>query len=168
MIRESSKELGADFYELFTAIIVNRTYDDIMKKEKLANTKTRLGQQTNVEDRDALKTYAVYYHKDIVHILDVIKRELLLVLKTNNYLKSIDSRLGNPNNSFNVINKVTWKVFKRELGSQVTYSTYYREAFRYYWLRFLLGLYRFKIRFMQMFGYKASAEELEDFEIESH
>jgi hypothetical protein len=43
MIRESSKELGADFYELFTAIIVNRTYDDIMKKEKLANTKTRLG-----------------------------------------------------------------------------------------------------------------------------
>ena len=75
MIRESSKELGADFYELFTAIIVNRTYDDIMKKEKLANTKTRLGQQTNVEERDALKTYAVYYHKDIVHILDVIKRE---------------------------------------------------------------------------------------------
>jgi len=35
MIRESSKELGADFYELFAAIIVNRTYDDIMKKEKL-------------------------------------------------------------------------------------------------------------------------------------
>lgn len=168
MIRESSKELGADFYELFTAIIVNRTYDDIMKKEKLANTKTRLGQQNNVEDRDALKQYAVYYHKDIVHILDVIKRELLLVLKTNNYLKSIDSRLGNPNNSFNVINKVTWKVFKKELGSQVSYSVYYREAARYYWLRFLLGLYRFKIRFMQIFGYKASAEELEDFEIESH
>ena len=168
MIRESSKELGADFYELFAAIIVNRTYDDIMKKEQLVNTKSRLGQQTKEEDRSAIKQYALYYHKDIVHILDVIKRELLLVLKTNNYLKSIDSRLGNPNNSFNVINDVTWKVFKKDLRSQVTSKVYWREAFRYYWLHFLLGLYRFKIRFMQMFGYKASPEELEDFEIESH
>jgi hypothetical protein len=83
-----------------------------------------------------------------VHILDVIKRELLLVLKTNNYLKSIDSRLGNPNNSFNVINDVTWKVFSRELRSQVTRPVYWREAFRYYWLHFLLTMYRLKIRFM--------------------
>lgn len=34
MIKESSRELGADFYELFTAIIVNRTFDDVMNKEK--------------------------------------------------------------------------------------------------------------------------------------
>jgi aarF domain-containing kinase len=34
MIRESSKELGADFYELFTAMIVNRTYADVMNTEK--------------------------------------------------------------------------------------------------------------------------------------
>lgn len=34
MIKEASKELGADFYELFTAIIVNRTFDDVMNKEK--------------------------------------------------------------------------------------------------------------------------------------
>ena len=43
MIRESSKALGADFYELFAAIIVNRTYDDIMKKDQHVNTKSRLG-----------------------------------------------------------------------------------------------------------------------------
>jgi aarF domain-containing kinase len=115
MIRESSKELGADFYELFAAIIVNRTYDDIMKKEKHVQTNSRLGQQTNTDDQQAIKQYALYYHKDIVHILDVIKRELLLVLKTNNYLKSIDARLGNPNNSFMVINEVTWRVFSKEL-----------------------------------------------------
>jgi hypothetical protein len=42
MIRDASKELGADFYELFTAIIVNRTYDDVMNKENLNKTKTRL------------------------------------------------------------------------------------------------------------------------------
>lgn len=148
MIRESSKELGADFYELFAAIIVNRTYDDIMKKDKLANTKTRLGQATNVEEKDALKQYAVYYHKDIVNILDVIKRELLLVLKTNNYLKSIDARLGNPNNSYTVINDVTWHVYSHELRSRVTRWIFYREACRYYWLKLLLMLNRCKIRMM--------------------
>jgi hypothetical protein len=43
MIKESSRELGADFYELFTAIIVNRTYDDVMNKQKSVKTKQRLG-----------------------------------------------------------------------------------------------------------------------------
>jgi len=43
MIKSASKELGADFYELFTAIIVNRTYDDIMDKGKSTKTKSRLG-----------------------------------------------------------------------------------------------------------------------------
>lgn len=103
MIKEASKELGADFYELFTAIIVNRTYDDVMNKEKAIQTKSRLGSLKTTEEKDAIKEYALYYHKDIVSILDVIKRELLLVLKTNNYLRAIDSRLGNPNNSFNII-----------------------------------------------------------------
>jgi hypothetical protein len=51
------------------------------------------------------------YHKDIVAILGEIRRELLLVLKTNNYLRAIDRRLGNPNNTFNVINEVTWSVY---------------------------------------------------------
>jgi hypothetical protein len=43
MIKESSRELGADFYELFTAMIVNRTFDDVMAKDKTVNTKSRLG-----------------------------------------------------------------------------------------------------------------------------
>ena len=52
------------------------------------------------EERLALRKYAIYYHKEITEILDVMKRELLLVLKTNNYLRAIDKRLGNPYNSF--------------------------------------------------------------------
>jgi hypothetical protein len=81
-------------------------------------------------------------------------------LKTNNYLKSIDARLGNPNNSYMVINNVTWKVFSKELRSHVTSPVYWREAFRYYWLKFLLAIYRYGIMIKQAFGYKASPEEL--------
>lgn len=39
-------------------------------------------------------------------------------------------------------------------------SAYYREAFRYYWLRFMLTMYWFKIVFLRAFGVKASDEEL--------
>merc|ERR1712151_1060312 len=33
MIRESSHALGSDFHQLFTAMLVNRKYEDVMDKE---------------------------------------------------------------------------------------------------------------------------------------
>ena len=38
------------------------------------------------------------------------------MLKTNNYLKAIDKRLGNPINTYNVINNVTWDVYRNEIS----------------------------------------------------
>ena len=139
MIREASKELGADFYELFAAMVVNRTFDDIMDKENKMKTKSRLG---NIQSEDkkkahALKQYALVYHKDIVDTLDKIRRELLLILKTNNYLRAIDRRLGNPNNTFNTINNITWEVYSREMAHH-NRLLYIKEFFKYYWLKFLL------------------------------
>lgn len=37
--------MGADFYELFTAMIVNRKYEDVMDKENAYKTKARLGER---------------------------------------------------------------------------------------------------------------------------
>ena len=88
----------------------------------------------------------------------------MLVLKTNNYLRAIDKRLGNPTNSFYVINDVTWRVFKSEV--KVGRWLYLKEGFRYYWLKFWLTMYRVKLIFMHMFGIKASDEELEDFDVD--
>ena len=78
--------------------------------------KARLGDKNDTKTQADLQEYALYYHKDIVSILDMIKRELLLVMKTNNYLRAIDRRLGNPNNTFNVINNVTWGVYQKEIS----------------------------------------------------
>lgn len=115
-IKQASKELGADFFELFTSMIVNRKYEDVMDQEKTYQMKTRLGEKQDKKSQEELKEYALYYHKDIVEILDMIKRELLLILKTNNYLRAIDKRLGNPNNTYNIINNTTWRVFNREIA----------------------------------------------------
>ena len=75
-----------------------------MDQSKKSKLKARLGDRNDSKSQSELREFAMEYHKDIVGILGEMKRELLLVLKTNNYLKAIDRRLGNPNNNFNVIN----------------------------------------------------------------
>lgn len=161
MIKEASKEMGADFYELFTAIIVNRKFDDVMNKDNTLKTKARLGQVKTDSEKAEIKLYALQYHKDIVSILDEIKRELLLLLKTNNYLRAIDKRLGNPHNQFQAINDISWEVYSREMKESK--KVYLRELLKYYFLKFLLFLYKLKVRILHLFGIKATKEELEDF-----
>lgn len=113
-----------------------------------------------------MQEYALYYHKDIVSILDMIKRELLLVMKTNNYLRAIDRRLGNPNNTFNVVNNVTWSVYQKEICSKMSTWSYIRETFRYYFVKVALYSIYFGVRCRLMLGLQVDQEELEDFDLD--
>ena len=108
----------------------------------------------------------MFYHQEIVEILDGIKRELLLVLKTNNYLRAIDKRLGNPTNTFNTINEITWDVFSREVSEDMSYWSYIREMFRYYLLKSGLFLAYVGVRARTALGLKVDTEELQDFELD--
>jgi len=139
MIKEASLDLDCNFHQLFAAMIVDRPYDHIMDKKDGLRMKKRLGTRDSQEAREETRDYAMYYHREIVEILDGMKRELLLVLKTNNYLKAIDKRLGNPNNTFIGLNDITWQVFNKEIHSEVSYYDYYKELFRYYKIK--LGLF---------------------------
>lgn len=49
MIKIASHELGADFYQLFTAMIVNRKYDDVMEKSNKQKMKARLGDKNDTK-----------------------------------------------------------------------------------------------------------------------
>lgn len=40
------------------------------------------------------------YHKEITHVLSDVRREMLLLLKINEFLRSIDRKIGNPYNTF--------------------------------------------------------------------
>jgi len=97
-------------------MIVNRKFEDIMDESKKSQMKTRLGDRDTADAQKELQEYALFYHEEIVEILDMIKRELLLVLKTNNYLRAIDRRLGNPTNTFTTINNITWDVYWKEIS----------------------------------------------------
>ena len=96
----------------------------------------------------------------------MIKRELLLVLKTNNYLRAIDKRLGNPINTYNVINEVTWDVFKSEIRKDISFWTFFREASRYFVLKMGLLMWYVHIRIRAAFGLKVDDEELKDFDLD--
>ena len=96
----------------------------------------------------------------------MIKRELLLVLKTNNYLRAIDRRLGNPNNTFNTINEETWKVFWREVSHDMSVYATIREFFRYYLLKMGLFVLYLNVWARSALGFQVDADELKDFELD--
>ena len=108
----------------------------------------------------------MFYHQEIVEILDLIKRELLLVLKTNNYLRAIDRRLGNPTNTFNTINEITWDVYWKEVSSELSYYSLMREFFRYYVLKLGLFAMYLNVRLRSAFGFSVDADQLKDFELD--
>jgi len=104
-----------------------------------------------------------------VEILNDVKRELLLVFKTNNYLRAIDNKLGNPTNTYNIINNLTWKIYTEEVAFKAEKTSrleFYKNYYFYYLLKLALGLNVFRIKLMAMVGIKASKEELEDFDLD--
>ena len=96
----------------------------------------------------------------------MIKRELLLVLKTNNYLRAIDRRLGNPSNTFNIINEKTWTVYWNEVSKEESYYSLLREFFRFYILKIGLFAMYLRVKFRSSFGMQVDVDELKDFELD--
>ena len=87
-------------------------------------------------------------------------------MKTNNYLRAIDRRLGNPTNTFNVVNDITWDVFRREVSEDMSFYSYIREYFRYCILKIGLFAMYMQVRMRSAFGLKVDETELKDFELD--
>jgi len=62
----------------------------------------RLSLPTGAEEREVLQAYAAHYGREIGQLLGKLPPELLLLLKTNDCLRSVDASLGNPVNTYGV------------------------------------------------------------------
>jgi short-subunit dehydrogenase involved in D-alanine esterification of teichoic acids len=62
MIKEASLAMGANFHELFTTMIVNRRYEDVMDKSKKNKVKSRLGDKNDSKSQEELQEFALQYH----------------------------------------------------------------------------------------------------------
>ena len=168
-IKEASKELGADFYQMMVGIVVNRTWDDVMNEKDKNHLKSRLGEKQDKKSQEQLKTHAMTFHKQIVEVLDQMHRELLLILKTNNYLRAIDKRLGNPTNTYNIINDVTWRIYCKEVAFKAEQTNKWQfmvDYYKYYIIKLILYLNFLRVRMLGAMGIKASQQELEDFDLD--
>lgn len=100
MIKESSTALGADLHELFAAMIADRRYEDLMDESKKLNMKSRLKDKHGAEARKERHSACMKLEKEIAETLQHMNRDLVILMKTNHYLRSIDAKLGNPTNTF--------------------------------------------------------------------
>ena len=94
-----------------------------------------------------------------MEVLDQMHRELLLILKTNNYLRAIDKRLGNPTNTYNIINDVTWRIYCREVAFKAEETNkwqYMKDYYKYYIIKLILYLNFLRVRMLGIMGIKAS------------
>lgn len=96
-------------------------------------------------------------------MLGEINHELLLVFKINNYLRAIDRRLGNPTNTFRVINEFSLDVYVNETRKNMTSLQYAFQIFKYYCVRMWLCGVHLRLWLSRVFGF-SRAEELADFE----
>lgn len=101
-IEEAAQELGAgDDHRLLAAMLTSKTYDDIMKEEK--NVKIRLRRWKTPEEKEKLIKVATEFHKKITIVLQKINRDLLLLFKTQNFLNTIDNKIGSPIDNYKIM-----------------------------------------------------------------
>lgn len=81
------------------------------------------------------------YAPHIADIMAKMNRDLLLVLKSNNYLRTIDMKLGSPGNNLRIVNKYSWDIYCSEIlpnKPNVSYLSRFRQISAYYFLRLLM------------------------------
>ena len=89
-IKKHAEKMNAgEMYPLFAAMLTSRPWEDITRK-----TADHLYIPTNNEERKVLQKRAALFSKEINEMLGKMPADLLLLLKTNDCLRSVDLALG--------------------------------------------------------------------------
>jgi len=108
-----------------------------------------------------MKEYALQYHREITQVLGSIRKEILLLFKTNDFLRAIDSRIGNPVNNFSIMNNYIWKALSMEDNGMVRM----KDMWSFYKLKIYFMVYNFVLWFKYKLGI-IQKEEIENLDIE--
>ncbi|CAM6086737.1 unnamed protein product [Calypogeia fissa] len=99
-IKEYGVKVGAgeDLYVLFAGVLTMRPWDEIV-----VGTIDHLNLPDTPEGKAEIQNYAAQYFVEFTELLRRLPREVLLLLKTNDCLRAVDSALGAPVNTFVII-----------------------------------------------------------------
>lgn len=128
LIIKSTTNLGVGFaFQLFTSMITSQTYEKSMSNEN-NDIKIRLkGKSPADQKREETRILAQTWRHEIMECLEKMNRDMILLFKINNYIESIDTKLGQPinnywyttiysfnnhvwNNQFNVVSKIITRI----------------------------------------------------------
>ena len=119
-IKRHSESMNAgDLYPLFAAMLTMRPWDSIVKSQEGAGGIDRLRLEGSAREKQNLQVYAMEYFQGISTLLGRIPSEMLLLLKTNDCLRAVDSALGAPVNTFIITARSTSRVLAVERGPRL-------------------------------------------------
>jgi hypothetical protein len=100
-IKKAVKDIGLTEADarMFSIMVTQKDFEDLMDKSKAGDTKSRLGAHSKADFLNAKKR-AEEYRQEISHCLANMDQSLHMVFKVNNYLRTIDYKLGSPVNSY--------------------------------------------------------------------
>jgi len=105
MIKQAATDLGVgDMHSLLAAMVSRKNFADIMSNQEKDYNK-RLELSNTQEERDRLQAYAKQYSREITLVLHQINKDVMLLFKTNDFLSSITSRLGDPVKKYEIMAK---------------------------------------------------------------
>ncbi|CAG9313953.1 unnamed protein product [Blepharisma stoltei] len=101
-MKKHAAELGVtSMYPLLAGMMVGRPWEEIMSNaegfEKFRNARAY------ASDKEALRSHALRWNREINQILGLINRDLVLLFKTFEWLRAIDAELGAPINTIQII-----------------------------------------------------------------
>jgi len=106
-IAEASRALGAgELYPLFASILTRKTWDEIR------STDNHLAEAS--PDKHRLQKLALDKSRDIQSVLAMVPRPVILLIKTNDILRSIDHYLGTPTTSIAVMARYCLRVMNSQ------------------------------------------------------
>lgn len=115
-IQKSCSALGVDgkLYTLLSGLLTARPFDEVIERSKTgsfdnkkATTSSRdKGGEQNQQDKAVIRGYAQKFLVDILTMIDMLPRQMVLLLKMNDCLRHIDYALGSPTNTLVIAGKV--------------------------------------------------------------
>jgi aarF domain-containing kinase len=119
LIIDASKKLGVKNYELFCTLLTSNVFHDVMDEDKKFTAEDRLSYKKTDEEKIHMRKYAKEFHRDLTHILGGVRKEMLQLIKVNEFLRNIDTRIDGTLNYAEIMMKYIYtelENFEQNMG----------------------------------------------------
>lgn len=118
LLKQSTNNLGVGFaFKLFVSMVTSQTYANAVESTS-SDVKERIKGDRGIDEKRRQNAYmAKKWRKEILECLEKMNRDMILLFKINNYIESIDNKLGQPINNYWYTTKYSFANYMRHNNS---------------------------------------------------